>query len=124
MQKPFGFTRQLRLLNATDFRTVFDQVDVKAPSEHCLLLARRNQENSPRIGFILSKKNIKLAVHRNRVKRFTREYVRLHQKDLPSLDIVFMGRKGIDQLSDDELHSLLNKQFQKLTKRALKQSAT
>lgn len=123
MQKPFGFTRQLRLLNAADFRTVFDQVDVKAPSEHCLLLARRNQESSPRIGFILSKKNIKRAVHRNRVKRFTREYVRLHQQDLPSLDIVFMGRKGIDQLTDEQLHTLLQKQFQKLAKRAQRHSA-
>lgn len=118
MQKSFGFTRQLRLLNSADFRTVFDRVDVKAPSEHCLMLARRNEINAPRIGFILSKKNIKHAVQRNRVKRFARDYLRLHQHDLPALDIVFMGRKGIDQLSDEQLHKLLRKQFEKLTKRA------
>jgi ribonuclease P protein component len=118
IQKPFGFSRELRLLNAQDFRTVFDHVDVKAPSEHCLLLARFNEKSTPRIGFILSKKNIKHAVQRNRVKRFTRDYLRLNQANLPSLDIVFMGRKGIDQLSDEQLHQLLAKQFMKLSKRA------
>lgn len=118
MQKPFGFPRQLRLLNSADFRTVFDRVDVKAPSEHCLMLARRNEHDAPRIGFILSKKNIKHAVQRNRVKRFTRDYLRLHQHELPALDIVFMGRKGIDQLTDEQLHKLLSKQFNKLSKRA------
>ena len=117
-QKPFGYARSLRLLNAADFRTVFDQVDVKSPSEHCLLLARRNTLQQPRLGFILSKKNIKHAVQRNRVKRFTREFVRLHQHELPALDIVFMGRKGIDRLNDDQLHGLIQKLFEKLVKRA------
>jgi ribonuclease P protein component len=82
------------------------------------LLARFNEKSTPRIGFILSKKNIKHAVQRNRVKRFTRDYLRLNQANLPSLDIVFMGRKGIDQLSDEQLHQLLAKQFMKLSKRA------
>lgn len=118
MEKPFGYTRTLRLLNAADFRTVFDQVDVKSPSEHCLLLARRNDLNSPRVGFIISKKNVKHAVQRNRVKRYTREYVRLNQNTLPALDIILMGRKGIEKLTDTQLHQLLQKQFEKLVKRA------
>ncbi|MDX1473776.1 MAG: ribonuclease P protein component [Reinekea sp.] len=117
-QKPFGFRRDLRLLNASDFRTVFDQVDVKAPSEQCTLLARRNSLGLPRIGFILARKNIKRAVQRNRIKRFSREYLRLHQHQLPDLDIILMGRKGLDHLSDEQLHKLLQKLFEKLTKRA------
>jgi ribonuclease P protein component len=118
MQNSFGYPRQLRLLNAADFRTVFDKVDVKAPSEHCLLLARRNQLEQPRIGFILSKKNIKHAVQRNRVKRATREFVRLNKENLPALDVVFMGRKGIDKLTNEQLHQLIEKQFAKLVKRS------
>jgi ribonuclease P protein component len=118
MQKPFGYSRQLRLLTASDFRAVFDSVDHKAPSPQCLLLAKRNEVESPRLGFILSKKNVKHAVSRNRVKRFVREYVRLNQTELPALDIIFMGRKGIDALSDEELHKLIRKQFEKLAKRA------
>ncbi|WP_196158893.1 ribonuclease P protein component [Reinekea sp. G2M2-21] len=117
-QKPFGFRRNLRLLNASDFRTVFDQVEVKAPSEQCTLLARRNSLGLPRIGFILARKNIKRAVQRNRIKRFCREYLRLNQHQLPDLDIILMGRKGLDQLSDEQLHKLLQKLFEKLKKRA------
>lgn len=118
LEKTFGFPRRARLLNAADFRTVFEQVDVKSPSEFCLLLARSAPAACPRIGFIISKKNIKHAVQRNRIKRHTREYFRLHQETLPSIDIIFMARKGLDRLSDTELDNLISKQFNKLIKRA------
>ena len=117
-QMSFGYPRQLRLLNSGDFRTVFDQVDVKAPSSSLLLLARFNEHTSPRLGFILSKKNVRHAVQRNRVKRLTRDYFRRHQHQLPNLDIIFMGRKGIDELSNAQILQLLEKQFSKLSKRA------
>jgi len=117
-QETFGYPRKLRLLTSTDFRTVFDQVDVKAPSGEMLMLARFNQSDNPRLGFIISKKNIRHAVQRNRIKRIARDFFRLHQSTLPNLDIVFMGRKGLDKLTNDELHNLLKKQFTKLEKRA------
>jgi len=120
IQKSFGYPRQLRLLSAADFRTVFDQVEVKAPSEQCLLLARFNQNENPRLGFIISKKNIRHAVQRNRIKRITRDFLRLHQHELPHLDIIFMGRKGLDKLTNEEILKLLEKQFKKLVKRATK----
>jgi len=118
MRISFGYPRRLRLLSARDFRTVFDQVEVKAPSDLCLLLARFNSHDQPRLGFIISKKNIKRAVERNRIKRIARDYLRLHQYELPNLDIVFMGRKGLDKSSNEEIYQLLNKQFTKLKKRA------
>ena len=115
----FGFPRSSRLLTERDFRPVFDQVDVKAPSPTCLLLAKANH-SEPRLGFIISKKNVKNATDRNRIKRFTRNYFRLNKAKLPKLDIIFMGRKGLSELSDALLHQLIEKQFQKLTKRAAK----
>ncbi len=121
-QESFGFPRKLRLLTPSDFRTVFDQVQVKAPSEHILLLARFNSQTQPRLGFILSKKNVKHAVQRNRVKRIARNFLRLKQHELPNLDVIFMGRKGIVSLDNLELLKLLEKQFSKLQKRALKNS--
>jgi ribonuclease P protein component len=44
--------------------------------------------------------------------------LRLHQYELPNLDIVFMGRKGLDKSTNEEIYQLLNKQFTKLKKRA------
>lgn len=110
------------MLTAADFRSVFDQVDAKSPSEHCLLLARFNQRPTPRLGFIISKKNIRLAVQRNRIKRLTRDYFRLHQTDFNNLDIIFMARKGLDKLNNEDLKILLQKQFNKLIQRATRQT--
>lgn len=120
--KPFGFSKKQRLLNAQDYQTVFNKVDVKAPCEQCLILARSNSLDHPRLGFIFSKKNIRHAVQRNRIKRITRDYYRLNESCLPKMDIIIMARKGIDQLSNDEVRSMLKKQFHKLSKRASKLS--
>jgi ribonuclease P protein component len=42
---------------------------------------RKYNDDTLRIGFIVSKKIEKKAVHRNRVKRMMREAVRIHMKD-------------------------------------------
>lgn len=83
-----------------------------------MLLARNNTLSSPRLGFIIAKKNIRRAVQRNRIKRLTRDFFRRHQHDLPSLDIIFMARKGLDELSNEQITQILEKQFKKLAKRA------
>lgn len=122
--KPFGYPRSQRLLTAKDFQTVFNRVDVKSPSQYCLILARKNSLSHPRLGFVISKKNVRHAVSRNRLKRLTKDYFRLNQNNLPNLDIIFMARKGIDQLSNEQVHTMIDKQFNKLAKRATKSSQT
>ncbi len=39
-------------------------------------------------------KNVKRAHERNRIKRLAREYFRLHQHELPSMDFVVLVRRG------------------------------
>ncbi|TXR54723.1 ribonuclease P protein component [Reinekea thalattae] len=117
-EKPFGYPKGMRLLNAKDYQTVFDKVDVKAPCEHFLMLARFNTLKHSRLGFIFSKKNIRFAVQRNRIKRVTKDYFRLHNTEVPDMDIIILARKGIDKLSNEEVRQLLKKQFNKLTKRS------
>lgn len=98
--KNFEFPRQSRLLTAGDFRSVFDKAEIKISNKHFLLLARRNNLSTARIGFVLSKKNVKLAVDRNRIKRLTRESFRLKHQNIPSVDIVFLGRRGLVELDN------------------------
>lgn len=112
-----GHPRAHRLLTAGDFRSVFDQVEVKAACPELLLLARPNPSAQARLGFILSRKNCRSAVARNRVKRVAREVFRNHYSNWPQLDIILLGRPGIDQLSKAELHRLIDKQLQRLTRR-------
>lgn len=117
-----GHPRAHRLLTAGDFRSVFDQVEVKAACPELLLLARPNAVQA-RLGFILSRKNCRRAVVRNRVKRIAREVFRTGYADWPQLDIILMARPGIDQLSKEELHRLIAKQLQRLARRWQKSQA-
>ena len=115
------FSRQRRLLNAGDFRRVFDQVDFKVSDQHILILARTGLHAHSRIGLVIAKKGIKLAVHRNRIKRIVRESFRTlctqsNEFSLP-LDIVILSRKGLADLDNDAVHQLIIKQWARLRKK-------
>ncbi|ROR99029.1 ribonuclease P protein component [Sinobacterium caligoides] len=116
--KSFCFSRQLRLLTANDYKTVFDDAQLKVACPQLLILARRNSAQHPRLGLILAKKNIKQAVQRNRIKRLLRESFRHQQHHLPDYDIVVMARRGLGEMENDAVHKLIVKQWQRLCKRA------
>lgn len=114
MSSDFSFTKSLRLLNAHDYKNVFDNNEWKVSNQYFLMLVKSNPDNHPRIGLIIAKKNVKLAVQRNRMKRVIRDSFRHQQHQLPAVDIVIMVRKGIDSLDNQEVHSMLNKLWKKL----------
>ena len=97
-----SFGRDKRLLTSRQFAAVFDSPTGKAPGKSVLLLARDNGLDHPRLGLVIGKKSVKLAVERNRLKRIMR-----------GLDIVVVARKGLGELDNPELHQ----QFAKLWKR-------
>lgn len=102
------FARQDRLLTAVDFKYVFDKA-VKTADSAYTILARQNTTARPRLGVIVSKKNVAHASARNRLKRIVRESFR-HNKDmLPAYDIVVICRSKA-------AHTLNNKLFEKLQK--------
>jgi ribonuclease P protein component len=94
------FSRQQRLLNSSAYKRVFDDVAAKAGTKHMVLLARPNNEEYARLGVVVSKKNVRLAVNRNRVKRIVRESFRLKQSELAGFDIVIIAKQGIDTQSE------------------------
>src|SRR5690606_36964641 len=57
-----GFGREKRLLTPRQFKAVFDSPSGKAPGKNVLLLARDNQLDHPRLGLVIGKKSVKLAV--------------------------------------------------------------
>jgi ribonuclease P protein component len=112
----YAFTKNRRLLKASEYKEVFDRNRLKVAHPKLLLLALPNNSGQSRLGLVLGKKNIPTAVGRNRVKRVVRETFR--QFDFPvALDIVFLARKGADQLSSQEMNLLLHQSWCRLQQR-------
>lgn len=122
----FTFQPASRLLQASDFKGVFDHAFYKVHQPSFLLLAtkRTTAGFQSRVGIVVAKRKIKRAHERNRFKRLTRESFRLHQHELQALDIVVMAKQGADLLSNDDLHQELKKAWHMLQQRVKKQAAS
>ncbi|MBR2513540.1 MAG: ribonuclease P protein component [Halomonas sp.] len=119
-----GFPRCLRLLNAGDFSHVFEQADLKVHGKGMMALARLTTRGHPRIGLVVSKKNVKRAVDRNRFKRLVRESARLRQGHLPSVDIVILAKRGVQDIDNETLHRQLHGMWKRLQRDAQAVSTT
>lgn len=116
-----GFAKTSRLLNANDYKQVFDNARLKVSTPELLFLAHPNTLSHPRLGLVIAKKHVKLSVGRNRIKRVVRESFRLHQTELSGLDIVVLARKGLATLDKQQLHLCCQQLWQQLQKRVEKQ---
>lgn len=120
MIKEFGFSKSQRLLNSSQFSPVFDQPCFKIHHPNILILAKKNDLGVARLGIIVAKKNVKLAVKRNRIKRLTRETFRNKQHKLPAIDAIVLARRGCDQLDNASLVEALNGLWNRAAKKATK----
>lgn len=102
-------------MNSEDFDSVFSCAK-KFAEKNFLILARENKYNYPRLGLIVAKKNVKLAVGRNRIKRIVRESFRNNKDLIKNVDVVFIAKSGIDKLNSKELRNQLDNQWKKLQK--------
>ena len=109
-----------RLLNSSDYSHVFDNADIKVSHPQVLILARKNTLDHPRLGLIAAKKNLRLAVERNRFKRMVRESFRLKQHHIPSIDAIVLARRGLNELTNAELLNILNGLWKRVAKKAAK----
>ena len=103
------------MLTPEHYKAVFQQAH-RAGSPHLTILARNNDLSHPRLGLAVPKKQIKHAVDRNRFKRITRESFRLAQHTLPSKDFVVIAKKSANDLSNEELFTLLDKLWHRLSR--------
>ena len=114
----YAFPKSARLLTPADYQRVFQRGQFKVSSKTVLILATANELSRPRLGLVIGKKNIRLAVQRNRVKRLIRESFRLRQQAIPALDVVVLARRGLDKQDNSLLYAELNTLWDKLLKRA------
>ncbi|NVJ66041.1 MAG: ribonuclease P protein component [Gammaproteobacteria bacterium] len=110
------FPATYRLLTAKQYKQVFTN-PVKATSKDFTLLACQNNLDYPRLGIIVAKKNVRLAVDRNRLKRLIRESFRTHNQALPAIDCVILARRASSEQPNQVLFGQLAGLWKKINKR-------
>jgi ribonuclease P protein component len=111
-----GFPRAARLLTPGDFAEVFRQPQ-KSGDAFFTVLCQRRPCGAARLGLAISRKNLRRAVDRNRVKRIVRESFRLRQRDLDGLDLVVMARRGLPVADGPTLRASLERHWSRLIRR-------
>lgn len=80
------YSRNCRLLKRSDFDAVFKSVTSpqlgRLIRQRNYLVYQRFSEQSPRLGLSISKKAVRLAARRNRLKRCLRDFFRQHLAEL------------------------------------------
>ncbi len=122
------FSKHVRLLKADEFSRVFKNTPLRSSDRYLTILAiARADSSEPRLGLAISKKNARRAVDRNRIKRLIRESFRLHQHDLPGIDLVIMAKPEAKNAENQQiLHSLQQhweKLAQKLTQKLTREAS-
>ncbi|MDT8283270.1 MAG: ribonuclease P protein component, partial [Gammaproteobacteria bacterium] len=103
--------KQAKLLKAAEYNRVFDK-PVRSSDRYFTVLARPNNLQHARLGTAFSKKRVKLAVERNRLKRVARESFRLLQLNLTEDDelsadfIVLAGAQCVNATNRQLFQSL------------------
>jgi len=108
------FPRRVRLTEPADYQRVFKGRCYRLNNSWMTVLAVPNQLQHPRLGLAISRKVVRNAVARNRIKRVTRESFRHWQTRLDSLDIVVLGRAGVAAQPGKVLDTALEKLWIKL----------
>ena len=88
------FCRRARLVAKIDYNRVFQRPE-KSSDRFFTVLARANEKHDPRLGLAISRKSVRSAVQRNRIKRVVRESFRQHQQIFCGIDIVVISRSQL-----------------------------
>jgi len=116
MGSPVCFPKDKRLITASDYQFVFKKA-IRSSDKYFTILARNSKTERGRLGLAISKKAVKLAVQRNRIKRLIREYFRLNNEIIPCCDFVIMAKNGADKMSNQILLGSLSRHFSHITKK-------
>ena len=122
MLESVAYTSNLRLRKNGDFRRVFRQRK-RLFSSHFVLYYWLNDQNHPRLGVVVSRRNARLATRRNRIKRKVKEVFRLRQTEFAGIDIVIVAQKSAEKATKEELSLCLEKLFTQLQKHCKKSSS-
>jgi ribonuclease P protein component len=109
------FTPAQRLHNKSDFDRVYKDARRFADAQFAIFV-RPNGGPAARLGLSVAARLIGNAVRRNRIKRLVRESFRLHQHELPAVDIVVNARAGARDADNPAIARCLEKHWRAVSK--------
>jgi len=109
----YEFSRLYRLVKKHEFQSVFAKSG-KVTHKYLLALYKPNQQSHARLGIIIAKHHVKLAVNRNRLRRHIRESFRHHKEALKGLDIIVLMRSECTPLDNHVIRNDIDRLWQKL----------
>lgn len=107
------FPKKVRLHTSSQIKNVFEKRQ-KISQNSIAVFFYYNGLGYPRLGVVVPKKNIALAVQRNKVKRVIRESFRLNQEKIKNFDIIVFPYAGAEKITKKDLRLCLEKQWLKL----------
>lgn len=103
------FSKAERLLKRSDFLLIAS-TGRRYHTEHYIIVWSENVTGITRLGVTVTRKTGK-AVIRNRIKRYIREYFRLHKRFFLKSDYNIIAKKGADELSFQQVCLELDRAF-------------
>ena len=116
LKQGFRFSKTNRLQQAAEYQNVFER-PVKAADKYFTVLAKLNSGHEPRLGLAISKKNVRHAVARNRLKRLVRESFRNHKTELMKLDVVVLAKTAATNVDNLTLLNSLSVHWKTLNRK-------
>jgi ribonuclease P protein component len=104
---------QRRLRRKSDFEAAYAR-GRRFGNGFFAVTAMPNDIGGPRLGLAVSVKNAGSSVERNRIRRTIRESFRLHQHELPAVDLVVSARGRARDATGAELRASLSALWQKV----------
>jgi ribonuclease P protein component len=105
--------RTQRLRQAAQFKRLYAQ-GRRLAADGFTAVIQPNEVGIARLGLSIAARTLKLAVHRNRIRRIIRESFRQHQQQLPGLDIIVGLRSSPRDVDNAQLRRSLEKLWQKI----------
>lgn len=95
MRGQYRFTKKERIIDPQDFRRVMKS-GKRIPSRSFILFSQKNENPFHRLGIVV-KREVGRATYRNRIKRYLREFFRLHKDRIKgSFDLIILVKKGCE----------------------------
>ena len=114
-QRAGRFTSKNRLNRPVQYQKVF-RSPCRSADDYLLVIARKNNIDHSRLGLAISRKRVKKATTRNKLKRIIRESFRLNKNLLTGLDIVVITHKPLREIDTRKIAESIRRHWQRLIK--------